>query len=166
MTDEHTEVRPWLDPDAEAVVEPQPETSPWWRRWWRRWKWRILALLGSPERREARLRELDDAITLSPASAANYTLRGELHMQMGQPEPARHDFQRALAEAQVESTNWGIVEQALVDRAQRGLAQAERRMARAAPPPSQAEQPLQPDTSMVDASGERLTDDIPSGTGA
>ncbi|MFW5772883.1 MAG: hypothetical protein ACOCZH_06110, partial [Phototrophicaceae bacterium] len=70
------------------------------------------------------------------------------------------DFQRALAlaEAQIESSNWGIVVQAVVDRAQRGLAQAEKQAARAVPP--------QPDTSMVDGSGERLTDDIPSGTSA
>ena len=56
-------------------------------------------------------------------------------------------------------------QQALVDRAQRGLAQAVRRASRVAPPPP-ADDPPQPDTSMVDESGERLTDDISSGTGA
>lgn len=149
MTDEQTGFRPWPDSDSEADFAPEPAAPPWWRR--------ALGLLrGSSARRQARLRELDDAIALSPDAAANYTLRGELRLEMGEPELARYDFERALALAgpQVEGSRWGIVEQALVDRARRGLAKAER----LAPPP--------PDTSMVDAPGERLTDDIPSSTGA
>ena len=155
MTDERAEFQPLPDSEAEAGVAPapQPESSPWWRQ--------LLGLMfGSAKRQQERLRELDDAIALSPASAANYTLRGELYLRLGEPAAARRDFQRALAlaEAQIESSNWGIVVQAVVDRAQRGLAQAEKQVARAVPP--------QPDTSMVDGSGERLTDDIPSGTSA
>lgn len=156
MTDERAEFEPW--PDSEAA-EPAPQT-PWWQR--------ILGtVFGSRGHKQARLRELDDAITLNPNAAGNYTLRGELHLQMGEPELAQRDFERALAlaEPQIEGSNWGIVEQALVDRAQRGLAQAVWRASRVPPPPP-ADDPPQPDTSMIDESGERLTDDISSGTGA
>jgi hypothetical protein len=78
------------------------------------------ALRGGASRR---LAALTDAIAANPDSAANYVLRGELFLQHGERELAYADFVKALtlAAAQLESDDWGLVGQAVQDRAEAGL---------------------------------------------
>ncbi len=101
-------------PEAEA--EPQ---SPWWHRFL---PGRQQAML------QARITALDDAITLYPSSSANYVLRGEAYLKAGQAERAIIDFEIAqrLAQADIMNNRWGLVAQAMQDRARRGLQQARR----------------------------------------
>lgn len=70
-----------------------------------------------------RLAALTDAIAANPDSAGNYVLRGELFLQHGERELAYADFVKALtlAAAQLETDDWGLVEQAVQDRAEAGL---------------------------------------------
>jgi hypothetical protein len=78
----------------------------------------------------SRLESLNAAIAAHPDAPANYVLRGELFMGMrAYPEAAR-DFQTALrlAEAEIEESDWGLVAQAMGDRAVRGLSQARERL--------------------------------------
>jgi hypothetical protein len=55
-------------------------------------------------------------------------LRGELYYQFGLYELAAADFQQALvlAERQLETEDWGVVTQAMLERAQTGLKRATR----------------------------------------
>ncbi len=75
------------------------------------------------EERARRLRELNVAIELFPNSPSNYVLRGELYLEAGANELAADDFHRALelAVKQVETQLWGVVAQAIQDRAETGL---------------------------------------------
>jgi hypothetical protein len=62
-------------------------------------------------------------VEAAPESSANLILRGEALLDMGSLEQAEVDFQRGLelAEAELERSAWGVMEQALRDRALMGL---------------------------------------------
>jgi tetratricopeptide (TPR) repeat protein len=102
---------------VEAEVKAQPEgRTPLLTRL-RRW-------LGVDRQSLAeRLAELDRAVEAAPESSANLILRGEALLDMGSLEQAEVDFQRGLelAEAELERSAWGVMEQALRDRALMGL---------------------------------------------
>ncbi len=85
---------------------------------------------GSGESLTRRLIALDERIDAEPEAAGNYVLRGELFLHLRDYERAYADFQRGLERAQVEyaSSDWGIVAQAMQDRALMGLARAERKL--------------------------------------
>lgn len=97
--------------------------------------WDSLRRMLFPTRHELRARlmrriaDLDDAIAISPDEAANYVIRGELYLQLGAPDLAAADFRHALTilPHQVEHNRWGVVAQALLDRAAGGLKRAQRR---------------------------------------
>jgi tetratricopeptide (TPR) repeat protein len=109
------------------LAAPEKVSSPsWWQR-----------LVGRFRRpgavnQQYRLRELDEAIALHPDTVVNYVLRGEFYLKQGETDLAASDFRRALklAAEQVETNNWGIIAQAMYDRAEVGLRQAERRSGR------------------------------------
>ncbi len=90
------------------------------------------AFLPTPKERAAqhnrRISRLSSAIEFSPDAPTNYVLRGELYMEIGDYASAVVDFRRALelATAQVENEDWGIIAQTMQDRAQEGLAEAQR----------------------------------------
>lgn len=88
---------------------------------------RIL-VFGSAAQTEERLRELTHAIAMRPESPSNYVLRGELYLSVGLPDLASSDFEMAhdLALAQLESKDWGVVAQGMLDRAQFGMKQAQK----------------------------------------
>jgi hypothetical protein len=71
----------------------------------------------------SRLAALTDAIAANPDAAVNYVMRGELFLEHGERELAYADFVKALtlAAAQLETEEWGLVAQAVQDRAEAGL---------------------------------------------
>ncbi len=75
-------------------------------------------------------RHLDQAIESAPDSAANYVLRGELYLKAREYALARRDFQQAyeLAAKQFERSDWGLIAQAMQDRALAGLQKAENKL--------------------------------------
>lgn len=83
---------------------------------------RLLTALRAPD-----MRALDEAITLHPDAPVNYIVRGELYLRAGRCAQAAVDFQHALAlaAAQFERDDWGVMAQALRDRAFAGLKDAE-----------------------------------------
>jgi tetratricopeptide (TPR) repeat protein len=76
----------------------------------------------------ARLGALTEQIAVYPNAAANYVLRGELYARAGEYALAEADFVKALAltAAQLPRTDWGLVEQAIQDRAEHGLRRVRR----------------------------------------
>lgn len=70
-----------------------------------------------------RLHLLNRAIEGSPDAAVNFVLRGEYWLEQEDTERAIADFETAikLAEAELETSDWGYVQQALIDRSQLGL---------------------------------------------
>jgi Tfp pilus assembly protein PilF len=80
---------------------------------------------------EAELVELDDAIALHPEAPANYVMRGEIYLRARLDDLACQDFERAivLAADEIETRAWGLIAQAMQDRARRGLKIARRRLA-------------------------------------
>ena len=74
----------------------------------------------------ARLRRLDRAIAAAPDAPVNYVLRGELRLKLRDRDQAAADFQRALAltDEAFRASDWGLVAQALADRALVGLRRA------------------------------------------
>lgn len=72
---------------------------------------------------EMRLADLNRAIAAHPDAAINYALRGELYLDAREYALAAADFERALAlaAAEAESADWGIIAQAVQDRALEGL---------------------------------------------
>jgi hypothetical protein len=97
-----------------------------------RFGWFRRLLPGSGSRGlDARLWDLDQTISAYPDSPSNYVVRGELYLEMGEVELAYADFTKAwtLATEQVESADWGIIAQVMQNRAEAGLAEAQRRMA-------------------------------------
>jgi tetratricopeptide (TPR) repeat protein len=120
-SDDEDEVE-WLITAARSAPE-QP--SIWGRL--RRWVWP-----SASERRERigqRLHELNRAIEHYPDAPANFVVRGELYLETGAVELAIQDFSRALelATEQFEESDWGVLAQAMRDRAQQGLEEATRR---------------------------------------
>ncbi len=111
-----------------AVVDDEPEIEPEgevaepsaWQR------------LRRLFRRETRLYNLNWAISAFPDAPANYVLRGELLLDLGDTVGAAADFRRALelAVAEVGAEDWGLIAQALQDRALVGLRDALLRSAR------------------------------------
>lgn len=94
-----------------------------WERFRRRWFPTAAERAQSLHRR---LATLDRAIEQHPELPAGYVLRGELHLEAGLIAPAITDFQQALrlGEAQLKAEPWGILAQAMQDRAYRGLERA------------------------------------------
>lgn len=94
--------------------------------------WQNLRKLFLPTPRERadhfaqRISRLSAAVELHPDSPTNFVLRGELYLEMGDYALAKDDFERALelAVSQTEIDDWGIVAQAVQDRAHDGLAEA------------------------------------------
>ena len=72
------------------------------------------------------LQVLDDAIARHPDAAINYVLRGEFWLKHSQHAEAIADFTKAiaLAQAELDASDWEYREQAVLDRAQRGLRMA------------------------------------------
>jgi hypothetical protein len=70
-----------------------------------------------------RLIALSRAIERHPDAAVNYVLRGELFLKMGEHTRAADDFQGALilTDAQLQQDDWGLVAQAVQERALAGL---------------------------------------------
>ncbi|MBZ0290680.1 MAG: hypothetical protein K8I30_23850 [Anaerolineae bacterium] len=77
-----------------------------------------------------RIRHLDAAIENAADTPSNYVLRGELYLSTREYALARRDFQRAyeLATAQFQQSDWGLMAQAMQDRALAGLQKAEKRL--------------------------------------
>ncbi|MEZ4668854.1 MAG: hypothetical protein R3E39_13175 [Anaerolineae bacterium] len=100
---------------SEPLVEETPQLTLWERV--RRW------LLPGRDDMMARLNDLTDAIAMSPETASNYVLRGELYLEMREYQLAEADFQQGydLAVAQFETADWGVMEQVMRDRALMGL---------------------------------------------
>jgi len=91
---------------------------------------RLREMLGGNRRNRLtrRLDALTEAIAASPESATNYVLRGEIFYTLGEYELAVTDFEFALrlATDQLDRRHWGIVSQAMRDRALDGLLRAAR----------------------------------------
>ncbi len=87
---------------------------------------RALVFGGSDRDLERRLRTLNAAIASTENAPTNYVLRGELYLELGAYALALADFETAekLATYQFEEHNWGLIAQAMRDRAQAGIAQA------------------------------------------
>ncbi len=91
----------------------------------------LRGLFWTQDNYSQRLAELDWAISSDPEAVMNYVLRGELYNTMGEYELAIADLEWALklASQRVASEDWGIVAQAVQDRALHGLMHAQRRLA-------------------------------------
>ncbi|MGQ9889428.1 MAG: hypothetical protein ACUVSX_13190 [Aggregatilineales bacterium] len=119
-------------PDAASAGlladEPNDPSPP--RGWWARLRDGLTRTGGA----DRRLAALQAAIRSNPNAPANYLLRAELYTQLGESALALADFERAqaLAASALAADRWGVVNQALRDRAAIGAAQAARRLA--APP--------------------------------
>ncbi len=72
------------------------------------------------------LRLLNRAIEEHPDAAVNYVLRGEYWLMADNQQAAQADFEQAieLGSAELEASDWGYLQQALIDRAKQGLRQA------------------------------------------
>ncbi|MBZ0319348.1 MAG: hypothetical protein K8L91_23260 [Anaerolineae bacterium] len=72
------------------------------------------------------LRLLNRAIEQHPDAAVNYVLRGEYWLAADDREAAQADFEQAilLGMVELEASEWGYLQQALIDRARQGLRQA------------------------------------------
>ncbi len=81
-------------------------------------------------RSRRRLHDLSNAIDLHPDSPTNYVLRGELYLNVGEAALAEADFRQALSLAQADygTSRWGVVAQAVQDRARAGLTKAHGRI--------------------------------------
>lgn len=78
------------------------------------------------QRLEWRVRQLDRAIADAPDAPVNYVVRGEVRLKLRRRDEAADDFQTALALADrsFADSDWGLVAQALSDRALMGLRRA------------------------------------------
>src|SRR5258708_4592793 len=115
-------------PASEAVVidevqETHPSPIPLWERIRR-------TILGDIDNVAERIRHLDAAIENAADTPANYVLRGELYLTLREYALARRDIQRAheLAAAQFEQSDWGLMAQAMEDRALIGLQKADKQL--------------------------------------
>lgn len=116
---------PQVEPVTEAALDETPRAGLLERVW---------SIFSGGNNRVRRLEALDWAIQARPEAPMNYVLRGELYSEMGEDELALEDFEWALEQAsrQVNEADWGVVAQAVQDRALRGLEQAQRRLNRKA----------------------------------
>jgi hypothetical protein len=115
------------EPTAQDVPEAKP-VEPIWTRLRR-------ILLGGVNRLDdvtfmERIRQLDYAIENAPDTPANYVLRGELYLSAGEYALAQADFLRGydLAVRDFERSDWGLIAQAMQDRAQAGLQQVSKKL--------------------------------------
>ena len=89
---------------------------------------------ASPLQRESdfyrRHRALSEAIDAQPESITHFVLRGELLADRGDHQRAKADFESALDLARGVDLNrgWGLLEQAMGDRAHLGLRLTERHL--------------------------------------
>ncbi len=93
----------------------------------------LRSLMRTPAERERefyrRHRELNDKIELIPDLFTYYVLRGELLAERGDIDRARSDFEKAVALADNldPAREWGLLQQAMRDRALQGIDLLERR---------------------------------------
>lgn len=75
----------------------------------------------------SRIEALTHAIGLDANAAVLWFNRGEALLELGRAKEAASDFQRALAlaEEDLKTESWGVVAQAVRDRALIGLAQSQ-----------------------------------------
>jgi cytochrome c-type biogenesis protein CcmH/NrfG len=101
----------------------QPATKPSF------WVW-LRDLIFRPPDVTQRLIDLNTAINERPQVAANYVLRGEVWLQVGDYQQAVDDFASALilASEQFEQEDWGLLAQAMRDQAEHGLEIARRKL--------------------------------------
>jgi tetratricopeptide (TPR) repeat protein len=85
--------------------------------------WQRLFGNGKQQERTAQIAQLTHAIESAPDDPTNYVLRGEMYLRVRDYAAARNDFQRGLdlAAEQVRENRWGIIAQAMQDRAMMGL---------------------------------------------
>ncbi len=102
------------DDDYDELPEYREDTPSPWRRFRRLFS------------RMERWHNLNWMIVTYPEVAANYVLRGELLLRQGDTLGAIADFRRGLdlALEQMEQEDWGMVAQAVQDRALAGLRDA------------------------------------------
>ena len=116
--DEATEeIQPIADAQAQATGSDNRES------WFTRLRARFSGAQARRTYTTERLIALTRAIERHPQSAVNYVARGELYLEIGERERAAEDFRHALAlaEAQYAEDDWGLVAQAVQDRAIAGL---------------------------------------------
>ncbi len=124
--DEYSEIPADVEPTAAETLQPEAASEPAESLWNR-----FRSFLGwGVDRHQRRLEDLFKAIAANPDSPANYVLRGELYLQMGEYELAVADFEIAqkLASEHLAVDNWGLIAQVMQDRALIGLAQAKRHL--------------------------------------
>lgn len=122
---------------TESFDEPSSIDEKDFRRFWSNQSW-WQVILGffwqSPSNRERdryqRMNRLNVSIELEPYSPTNYVLRGELFIERKEYHLAQADFERALELAgdYEPESGWGLLEQAMQDRAIQGIKQAQRRL--------------------------------------
>lgn len=107
--------------NTERVTPEAPAKTGFWASIWRQ-------LRGKDT--EARLAALNHAIAIHPDSPENYVLRGELYLNMHLYELALLDFEFAeqWATNQYAEADWGVLAQALQDRAELGAQRARNRL--------------------------------------
>jgi hypothetical protein len=122
----------FVEASPEAAVEALPEAKAPGEVFWARIR---RALFGGTNRADdagfiARVRGLDQAIEATPDTPGTYVLRGELYLRAKEYALAEADFRAAyeLAVQQFERSDWGIMAQAMQDRALAGLRTAEKRL--------------------------------------
>ena len=95
--------------------------------WQRLTPWLNPSAADRQNRQMERIQSLTRAISRDPASAALYLCRGESYLEADDRVSAAADFRQALAlaEVQFKTETWGVVAQALRDRAFRGLQHAQ-----------------------------------------
>ncbi len=94
--------------------------------WERLTAWLLPTAGEKREQQLARIHQLTRALSREPGSAASYISRGEVYLEAGDSQAAAADFRQALAlaETQFKTDTWGVVAQAVRDRALQGLQQA------------------------------------------
>lgn len=116
--DESTEQ---IQPVADADIAPAGRDNR--EGWFTRLRARLTGAQARRTYTTERLIALTRAIERHPNSAVNYVVRGEIYAEIGEVERAAADFRQALslAEAQYAEDDWGLVSQAVQDRAVAGL---------------------------------------------
>ena len=85
---------------------------------------RLAGWIGISAPIEEKLQALNQSIQLEPEAPTAYVLRGEIFVKKKQYHLAKADFERAIAltDEMIHSARWGVVAQAMRDRALEGLA--------------------------------------------
>ncbi|MCA9892342.1 MAG: hypothetical protein KC615_05130 [Anaerolineae bacterium] len=85
---------------------------------------RLAGWIGISAPIEEKLQALNQSIQLEPEAPTAYVLRGEIFVKKKQYHLAKADFERAivLTDEMIHSARWGVVAQAMRDRALEGLA--------------------------------------------